>query len=659
MLDPGTTSWLGAIPVVAIALMLLFLPGLIAVLPLRVPWLATFALAPGLSTTALVLISVTSSAVGVPWGPVPLIAGLLAMWLMAGALGTLLRRYSPPEEPSRLPIGALAVTAIAAVAVALVLVPVSLTPEAFPQHPDTIFHLGAAQWMVEHNDASVLHAAGFVLPSGTGFYPAAFHAMVATIAQVSGAPAVVAASSFVLVIAGVVWPLGCIVLARTFFGPGVAVTLSAGVASVAFSTFPFMLMGFGVLWPTLFGQTLIPSALALLAVMLAAAHRQSPPLKSKLRAMVLLLATLPGLLLAHVNAFVAFLLFGYLMVAGLVLRKAWETRHSRPWLAAVSLAGLVAATGLIFVASTLGSGKARGMRLVGRPGPERPLGEAVYDVFLFAFRGKGALWVLAALVGVGAVIILMRHRDRLWLVAAVTITSVFLFLNIAVDNQMVRLFTWPWNNQTVRIASLVVLPAALLATVALAAGARLLENLTGSQSRLGLPKWAPAVAAPLLFVVATGGGYVHDHRRTLDAFFHPPRAGSWASNEELGALHRLARLVPPEAVVAENPWNGGTYMYVVSGRHMLFPTEKARLGGDRTLLALRLNDVGNSPEVCAAAQRQHVQYAITGGRPPLSAGTRATIEYPGVDAVRKSNAFRKVAKDAPYTLFEMVRCAED
>lgn len=641
---------------VAVALLVLFVPGLVAALLLRAPWLPALALAPGLSTTALVLVSVTSSVIGVPWGPVPLIVGVLAVWLTAAALGALIRRYAAAEEPGRLPIAVLAVTGVAALCVALVLLPVSGTPEAFPQHPDTIFHLGAAQWMVEHHDASFLHALDFSSPSASGVYPAAFHTMVATVAQLSGAPVVVAASSFVLVIAGAAWPLGCIFLARTLFGSRLAVTLSAGVVSVAFSAFPFMLMGYGVLWPTLFGQTLLPGTLALLAVVISAAPRESPPLTSRLRAAVLLLATLPGLAVAHVNALVTFLLFGCVMVAGVVLGKAWQIRRAHPRLAATYALGLAVATGLAFFASTGNSSKGGRMLKFGAPGPELPRREAVYDVLLFARHGAGELWVLAALVAVGTVIVIVRYRGRRWVVAALIITAVLLFLNVGIDSPTVRLVTWPWNNQSVRLAPMVVLPAVLLATVALATGAQFLQSRLATQTRIRPPSWTPAVAVPLLFLLVTGGGYVNTHRATLDPYFHPDYAHSWASKAELRALHTLARLVPSDAVVAENPWNGGSYMYVVSGRHMLFPTEKTRTPGDRTLLASRLDDVGRSTSVCAAARREHVKFAITGGRAFAGAGKRAR-QYAGVDAVGSSDAFRKVAKEGTYTLYRMVSCA--
>src|SRR4029079_1269577 len=141
-------------------------------------------------------------------------------------------------------------------------------------------------------------------------------------------------SSFGVVSAVVVWPIGCIFLARTLFGSDLAVIVSAGVVSVAFSTYPFMLMGYGVLWPNLFAQALLPGALALLAVVLSAAHRLSPPLTSRLRAAVLLLATFPAGVLAHVNAFVAFLLFAYVMAAGVIVGRAWKMRRRRPRMAA-------------------------------------------------------------------------------------------------------------------------------------------------------------------------------------------------------------------------------------------------------------------------------------------------------------------------------------
>ena len=121
------------------------------------------------------------------------------------------------------------------------------------------------------------------------------------------------------------------------------------------------------------------------------------------------------------------------------------------------------------------------------------------------------------------------------------------------------------------------------------------------------------------------------------------------------ALRALSAKVERGAVVAANPWDGASYLYLVSGRRMLFPTEKALNSPDRVLMAKYLDDVGRSPQVCAAARRQHVRYAITGGT-PYGTGTGYT-HFGGVDRVGHSSAFRKVAVAEPFRLYQLVRCA--
>jgi hypothetical protein len=86
------------------------------------------------------------------------------------------------------------------------------------------------------------------------------------------------------------------------------------------------------------------------------------------------------------------------------------------------------------------------------------------------------------------------------------------------------------------------------------------------------------------------------------------------------------------------------------------PTEKANTSSDQQLLSLRLDEVGTDPTVCAAAERQHVDWALTGGSPNSRAGKRSAA-YRGVDDVTHSPAWKRVATSAPYSLYERVQCA--
>jgi hypothetical protein len=89
---------------------------------------------------------------------------------------------------------------------------------------------------------------------------------------------------------------------------------------------------------------------------------------------------------------------------------------------------------------------------------------------------------------------------------------------------------------------------------------------------------------------------------------------------------------------------------------MLIPTEKANAPGDRQLLASRLDQVHVDPDVCAAARRQGVEWAITGGRPFSWVGNRMS-QYVGIDGVGRSPGWTKVEKAGPYTLYQLTDCA--
>ncbi len=120
-------------------------------------------------------------------------------------------------------------------------------------------------------------------------------------------------------------------------------TLSAAASSVLFTAFPFMLMGFGVLWPNLFGQVLLPAALALGAAVLAPLMPVADPVLSPSRAGLVLLAALPGLTVAHPNALLTFMHLGLFATVGALGAAAWRRRRAstaQAWLLAAAAAVL-------------------------------------------------------------------------------------------------------------------------------------------------------------------------------------------------------------------------------------------------------------------------------------------------------------------------------
>jgi hypothetical protein len=690
VLSPGVTTWGDVVPVLLVAATVLFLPGVVSARLAGLAWFSALGMAPLVSTTILVAGGVVTAMAGRPWGLPALVASTVAVWLVQalglGASrirqgkqgrsrlrgGRLLLDWGRTDRPSTEVAGRpggggptasasrpgleewlvlLASLLVTSLAVAVVLVHVSGSPEAFPQHPDTIFHLGDAQWMAERRDISILHAAGFISTSGTGAYPAAFHAMTATTALIAGVPVVVATSCFVLVVAGVAWPMALVVLARSLFGARPGVTALAAAASVLFTAFPFMLMGFGVLWPSLFGEALLPASLALGAAALSPLARIPAPIARPWPAAALLGVTLLGLTAAHPNALLTLMHFGVIALTGALAISAWRLRGNGSRRSAAVAVAAVAIPVLFAVVLT--ALRPATMVRTGAPGPELSAWSALGDTVLFAPRDAAWLPVLSVLAAVGVLVVARRHRTAWWVPVSGAYLAVLFFLNVAVDNPVARYLTWPWFNNAVRLAAFGVLPAALLVT---ATGLLAVDRL----ARLS-PRWrhAEVVASVLVVGVLLGltRAYVPAHERWLYRYFHPDTAHSWASPQELAALHRFGRLIPPGAVTAANPWNGGTYLYVVSGRRLLVPTEKSLAKGDRAFLAANLDHAASDPLVCAAARRQHVEYAIVGGR-PFAWGTPASLAlYRGIDGVAGAPGFTQVAAAGPYRLYRLTGCA--
>lgn len=651
------------------ALTLLFVPGVVAALLMRLRLIAALAVGPVLTTTCLSVGGIVAPVVGLRWGPVALALAVLLLWAGAAAVGVADRRlrarwggpwFADPEQErpagaNRQRLDPVLVATLVGLGIAFVVflasvLPQIRTPEEFPQHPDTIYHLITPQWMINEGTISSLTAGYSAGAQAGGFYPAAFHGFTATISLLTGTNVVVSTSVFVLAVAGVAWPLGCVALALTLFGRRPVVALAAGVTSVLFTGFPYFLMGFGVVWPNLFGGALLPACLAAVAAVLGSRSRPGYAVADRTRAVVLVVVMAPGLALAHPNAFVSFAFISSVIVVGRLLGSAWARRR-RPRRALVPLAATAAvlvawAVALVFVRPRL-------MYTTGTPGPEASARAAWDAVLRFSPRDTMPLDVLAVVVAVGAVVVLLKYRGTRWLVAALVLILTLFWLSVAVDSDATRLLTWPWYNNAVRIQAYAVLPAVMLATAAVVALRDLLARYL--TFRLGAQVASAVVVAALL--LATGGGYTTAHANILHRYFHPKLADSWVTDAELQSLRTLSLLLPPDAVVAANPWNGGTYLYVVSGRRLLVPTEKANFPGDRALLSKRLDAVGSDPAVCAAAQRQHVEWAITGGEPFSWVRDRMWY-YTGVDDVGSSPAWREVARSGDYTLYHRTGCAQ-
>lgn len=633
----------------------LVLPGLAATYLLGLRGIAAWGLAPPVSITLVAVGGIVAPVVGLRWSLGVLVVGAAALAVTAAILGRVLAGDRPRQDPRGARLGAVVGVVAGGLSLALAMAVSMRSLRGVPAQPDTAYHLNQIRHMLVTGDISSLDAGGFLSNRPHGFYPAAFHGIATTGTQLVDVQPVVAANLTALLAAALVWTGGCVLLARQAFGPHGSALAAAGLASASFTAMPFLIAGYGVLWPNLLGLAMVP---ALLGCVLSVVGRAEPDAVGRRRALLLFVGTAPGLFYAHPNSVATLGLLGYVVVV--VVTLGWVVRQgrSRPRATLLALAALVAPP-LLWVAAQSIHRVALVAQVHTDSPPDESFGRAIGEALLNNPRFGAPLWVTSALVLVGLVDAVRRARIR-WL-AALWLVTWLVFVGVAaVQDDVTQLVTGFWYNTPPRLAAITVVPGVLLATLGLMQVSRAVHRLvrlrwSPAYGRIGPVALTGAVLA--LCLVATVGNNLPQQRDRLRPYYapHDPRAALLTPTQQ-SALARLAADLPADAIVADNPWRGTSLLYSLTGRRVLYPTPtSAGLSAAHALVAEQLSSAATRADVCAALASLHTAYVVTGGSNFLP--NRAGLSnYPGVDGVVGQPGFSLVARSGPYALWRIAAC---
>ena len=363
-------AWLDPTALVAIAAAaaLLLAPGLAVGAALRLRGLVLAAAAPVVSVALVAGSAVVAGALGIGWGPAPLLVAAVLAVVAALVLARLTR--PPPAPPGRSEVASprgrvrhrarrpppgrwawpLAGAGAGSVLIAVQVLRAVATPSTTSQAYDVVFHVNAVAWIAETGDASSLHLRRVLGGGADGFYPAAWHDVVSLVATVSGAGPLVATSATALVVAAVLWPLGMVALAERVLGSRAAAA-TAGVLAGALAAMPEVLLDWGVLYPVLLVMVLVPAVLALAVTLLG--PRAAPDRPPTAVTLALLVTAGPAVVLAHPSGVFTLAVLALPLAAWSAVgaaRRTWSLAGGRRRVAlgagtaAALLAGVAAAT---------------------------------------------------------------------------------------------------------------------------------------------------------------------------------------------------------------------------------------------------------------------------------------------------------------------------
>lgn len=625
------------------ALALVLVPGgvLAHVLGFRGLW--WLAVSPVVSVAAFAATGVIVAPTGLRfawWQPVVL--ALAADAVVLAVRATRHRRLLPPvvgrwNRGSGIAIGAIAVAAIVTGLVAGAGIG---EWSHVSQTYDGVFHLNAVAWIQSTGDGSSFDLYRITHPGTTDneFYPAAWHDLVASTVQLTGASIPVATNAVWMAVQALVWTPGVALLAGVVVPArwrGVAPALGA-LASIGFLGFPDLLLAWGTLYPTALAYALLPVGVVLTVRLL---HWIALlPVDRRLPAPVLLLVTagiwLVASALAHPRS-----LFGWVVITvpllviegGRAIRRVWRRPSWRRGLIVVlsTLAALViagVAIGALYVYRTFDlahrpiSDHLNGGPATATEGPLAALGQ-VLALAPPDPNGGPALpvaWALGALVVLGTVVALIRARVR-WLAIGAILVAALYVLAAGSNSDLAKVLTGVWYKDKFRLFAL--LPIVQIPLVVVL-GIEVLDRLRNRARTVGAVVVAAAVGiAVLTSNVLIGAPRMIDRVFALGA--HDKQGRLLDANEER-LLVELPRFVPSGDRVLDDPWDGSALSWAIGDREPVFPHFAGVWTSDEVLVAAQLDHLLDSPAVCDAVGRLGVRWVVEDpqllwGGPPESA----------------------------------------
>jgi len=570
----------------------------------------------------------------------------------------------PPARPTR--SGAWIVAAFFAGA-GMVLVELAVafgSPENFSQTFDNVFHLNGVKYVLDTGNASSLWLSK--MTSGDEapyFYPAAWHGLAAAFVQLSGLPIAVAVNVLNMAVAACVWPLGCMMLTRVVAGNRPLAVGAAGILAALFAPFPILLLDFGVLYPNFLALSMLPAALATMALLFRVAHQLEWPRAPRFAVPLLIL---PGLALAHPNGFMSLVALSVPIVIQSYSRYAdrgYRMRHRRAW--AFSSVGVgVGAVALYVLWTNI------------RPPEDAAFWEpvqtprgAVWDVLANAAVDRPAAIGVSVLMLIG-LFVCWRRGGRTWMIAGFVITGVlYVVVSGTLKGDVRSALTGIWYNDSNRIAALLPLTALPFAAVGVDSVAfwlrRRLDRLAQSRpaaapgARTGRGNSIAYLVICGALALAVGASQVPSMRAAIGSArknYIETDHSLLITTDEQKIIDRLDDIVPADAAIAVNPWTGGAIAYALAGRETTAKHILTANTADVETLNRDLRNADSNPAVSAALKATGVRYVLDFGSNEVHFGDHP---FPGLQDLNNSLAVRLVLSEGAARLYEVTACQDE
>ncbi|NMR29291.1 DUF6541 family protein [Crystallibacter degradans] len=649
-------SWVETIPAFVTAVVLVFGPGLLwgSVLGLR--RLALVAVAGPFSITAMVVAAELGGLTGLPWAwptllLVTVVVAVALWWLRRLMRNRLHREHTAASAPA--PWRTVAITwAVSAVPLAGYMFWIIGSPENIAQSHDNIFHLNALRYIADTSNASSL-TLGYLGTTDQGvFYPAGWHAVVSLVMTTASLPVAAAINVTNIVLITGIWSTGCLFLVSRITGERMMPLLVAAVLSTAFSSFPYLLLEFGVVYPFMLSIAILPAALGLVIQLL----RIGLPGTISTEGNVLLLAGLvPGMALAHPATVMGLLALATPMVLAAAYRVSRSGTSRDKTKAGLGTVAYLVVLGVLWALLRPARSSSENWDNMGNALL------ALWEVVVHAplYRPIGILATVLTIVGAAVVLNVRKHR---WVLGIYLVAAVIFVVGNWKEAPLIRwLVAGIWYNDFFRISAMLPVAGILIASlggVALAGTARSFFRAWLARKEKKQPVWFRPAATAVLTIVALAVAPLFAAQRSIQeaAFKYRFTDDSYLLTEdELALIKRLPEQVPADAVVVGNPMTGASLSYSYTGIQTLLPSGTTSPAVNGKLILQKLDEMATDPAVCEAVRATGVEFVLDFGTSSVHPGE--TSIQPGLRDLGAENGFELMDSEGDAALYRITGCS--
>ncbi|MDQ0673459.1 hypothetical protein QFZ36_001020 [Pseudarthrobacter siccitolerans] len=655
-------TWLGFLPVVLLAVLLIYVPGAAIASCLKFRPVSVIGMAPLNSTAAAGLAGTLAGLLKVPWSILPY---LVICAVLAGLSLLITRRTAWPvaKVSGRGWLPYLAVT-IAVACITWRFTQLVGSPGNPAQVFDNVFHLNAIRFILDTGNASSLTLASLQGVTGLdAVYPAAWHSVAALLVQLTGTDIPTAQNAVNLVIAAVIWPVSCLYLVTSTISRRPAALVLTSIVASAQVAFPYLMIVWGPLFPYALAVSMLPAAtVAVLALCgLSRTHGET-----RVAGAATLALAVGGLAFAHTSS-----INTLLAIATPILLFLWwqRVRFLAPWRSPGLRHSLFALTTLF----TLGLAAVSWLKLRPAPydnwGPTVKPGAAVGEVLTVSPMQLAIPAVVVSVLSVSGLYVVIRYRRHLLLAASYAVVAALYVIAAAAPTGAIRdALVGTWYQDTYRLAALLPLFATPLSVVGglhfwdMSCKSRTAVRVTSALERRFAsvrgrgPSFVAASVVVVVALLATFVGPTSHYISGASAVYRFDTHSDMLTAEERALLARVADHVPPDSVIADNPWNGSSLAYAYAGRRVLTPHLFAGKDGLRELINERLKYEPTDPGVCDALRRTKVEFVLDFGSKYMI-DLDGSRDFPGVTDIGNAAGFELLDSEGPDAkLYRITSC---